>query len=95
MEFQTPAVSFWNAGYAASPIAAAAWQAKYARKRSLLKMINMGIMEKKMETTIVYWGYIGITEKKMETTIAKSEPTSLFSYSLPIWMTLVFGALPS
>ena len=26
-------------------------------------------MEKKMETTIVYWGYIGITEKKMETTI--------------------------
>ena len=29
----------------------------------------MGIMEKKMETTIVYWGYIGIMEKKMETTI--------------------------
>ena len=26
-------------------------------------------MEKKMETTIVYWGYIGIMEKKMETTI--------------------------
>ena len=23
----------------------------------------------KMETTIVYWGYIGIMEKKMETTI--------------------------
>ena len=31
----------------------------------------MGIMEKKMETTIVYWvwGYIGIIEKKMDTTI--------------------------
>ena len=26
-------------------------------------------MEKKMETTIVYWDYIGITEQKMETTI--------------------------
>ena len=25
-------------------------------------------MEKKMETTIVCWGYIGISEKKMETT---------------------------
>ena len=25
-------------------------------------------MEKKMETTIVHWGYIGIMEKKMETT---------------------------
>ena len=29
----------------------------------------MGIMEKKMETTIVYWACIGIMEKKMETTI--------------------------
>ena len=28
----------------------------------------MGIMEKKVETTIVYWGNIGIMEKKMETT---------------------------
>ena len=28
----------------------------------------MGIMEKKMETTIVYWGNIGIMEK-MEATI--------------------------
>ena len=26
-------------------------------------------MEKKMETTIVYWGYLGRMEKKMETTI--------------------------
>ena len=30
----------------------------------------MGIMEKKMETTIVLWGYIGIMENKMEATIA-------------------------
>ena len=27
------------------------------------------IMEKKMETTIVYWRYIGVMEKKMKTTI--------------------------
>ena len=26
-------------------------------------------MEKKMETTIVYWGYIGIMEKEMEAPI--------------------------
>ena len=29
----------------------------------------MGIMDKKMETTIVYWGFIWIMEKKMEATI--------------------------
>ena len=29
----------------------------------------IGIMEQKMETTVVYWAYIGIMEKKMETTI--------------------------
>ena len=28
-----------------------------------------GIMEKKIETTIVYWGNIGIMEKEMEATI--------------------------
>ena len=28
-----------------------------------------GIIENKMETTVVYWGYIGRMEKKMETTI--------------------------
>ena len=28
----------------------------------------MGIMEKRMETTIVYYGYVGIMEKKMGTT---------------------------
>ena len=27
------------------------------------------MMEKKMETTILYWGYNGIMEKKMETTV--------------------------
>ena len=26
----------------------------------------MGIMEKKLETTRVYWGYIGIMENKMD-----------------------------
>ena len=34
------------------------------------------IMEKKMETTIVYWGYNGIMENKMETTI-ENNPESL------------------
>ena len=37
-----------------------------------LQILNIGIMEKKMETEIrivfrVYWGNIGIMEKKMET----------------------------
>ena len=41
-------------------------------------MVNVGRMEKKMETTIMgytgilfglYWGYIGIMENKMETTV--------------------------
>ena len=31
----------------------------------------MGIMEQKMETTRVYWGYTGIMAEKMETTIFK------------------------
>ena len=30
----------------------------------------IGIMEKKMETTVVYWGNIGRMENKMETTMA-------------------------
>ena len=30
---------------------------------------NIGVMEKKMETTIVYRDNIGVMEKKMETTI--------------------------
>ena len=29
-------------------------------------------VEKKMETTVVYWGYMGIMEKKMEATIIYS-----------------------
>ena len=29
---------------------------------------DIGIVQKKMETTIACWGYIGIMEKKMETT---------------------------
>ena len=29
---------------------------------------NVRMMEKKMETTIVYWGHIGVMEKRMETT---------------------------
>ena len=28
---------------------------------------RVGIMENKMETTTISWGYIGIVEKKMET----------------------------
>ena len=32
-------------------------------------LCNVGIMEQKMETILVYWVYIGIMEKKMETTI--------------------------
>ena len=30
---------------------------------------HIGIMENKMEATIVYWGYIGIMENKMEATM--------------------------
>ena len=30
-------------------------------------------MEKKMETTVVYWGSIGKTEKKMETSVPKHQ----------------------
>ena len=37
----------------------------------------MGIREKRMETTIVYWGYIGIMDKRMETTMHATLPDSL------------------
>ena len=37
--------------------------------RALVQEFRLRVMENKMETTIVYWGYIGIMEKKMETTI--------------------------
>ena len=49
------------------------------------------IMEKKMETTVLYWGYTGIMEKKMETTVfyggysgimeKKMETTVLYLYT--------------
>ena len=42
------------------------------RKRPFCEVLY-GIMEKEMETTIVYWGYIGVMEKKMETTIVLSQ----------------------
>ena len=47
----------------------------------------MGIMEKKMETTIVYWGYIGIMENKMETTIMGYTGFRVYPRSRPspIW----------
>ena len=46
-------------------------EAPFVESRLLPKpeYLRFGIMEKKMETTIIYWGYIGIMEKKMETTI--------------------------
>ena len=35
-------------------------------------------MEKNMETTIAYWGYVGIMEKEMETTMVfLSSPKAL------------------
>ena len=34
-----------------------------------MAMLLVRIMEKKMETTIVYWGFVGIMENQMETTI--------------------------
>ena len=30
---------------------------------------GLGVQENKMETTIVYWGYMGKMERKMETTV--------------------------
>ena len=36
---------------------------------ALLLGLRVVIMEKKMETTTVYWDYFGIQEKKMETTM--------------------------
>ena len=41
--------------------------AKPAETNSYL--LKKPLMEKKMETTIIYWGYIGIMENKMEATI--------------------------
>ena len=44
-------------------------------------VLELGILEKKMETTIVYRGCIGIMEKKIETTI--------------VGMGFRFGVMPS
>ena len=35
----------------------------------MVSRVYVGILEKNVETTIVYWGYIGIMETRMETTI--------------------------
>ena len=40
----------------------------------------IGIMEKKMETTIAYWGYIRIMEKKMEPNKWVNNKDNLGSY---------------
>ena len=39
-----------------------------AREKRQYNPNNIGIMEKKMETTTAYWAYIEVMEKKMETT---------------------------
>ena len=49
-------------------------RSQYGSSTHCIQMVQMvilavGIMEKKMETTIIYWGYNGIMEEKMETTI--------------------------
>ena len=39
--------------------------------------MGLYVIEKKMETTTVYWGYIWIMEKKMETTVHDCESTNV------------------
>ena len=41
----------------------------YTKRNKGIHWGSNGIMENKMETTIVYRGYIGIMENKLETTI--------------------------
>ena len=43
-------------------------KANKARQKTWTWNSGVDLMEKKMETTIVYWGFIGIMEKKMEAT---------------------------
>ena len=31
----------------------------------------VGRIEKKMETTILYWGYVGVRERRMETMVSQ------------------------
>ena len=45
----------------------------------------IGIMENKMETTIVYWGYNGIMEKKMEATIHSSDLRFCLDPKFPVF----------
>ena len=40
-----------------------------ARRRESQFRVILAMLEKKMETTIVYWGYIGIMENKIEAAI--------------------------
>ena len=48
-------LSRWRAGASAPTIRGGTYEPFFT-----------GIMEKKTETIIIYWGYIGIMEKKME-----------------------------
>ena len=47
------------------------WQSEVARYqlRELLKIGYIGIIQNRMETTVVFWGNIGLMEKKIETTL--------------------------
>ena len=55
----------------------------------MFKVLSPGIMEKIMETTIVYWGYIGIMEKNMETTMFSYEKSArIFELSSPVYSKL-------
>ena len=52
-------------------------------------------MEKNMETTIVYWGYMGIMEKKMQAYLAlhpgEAPPLRVLNGAMPL-ATELFGA---
>ena len=49
---------------------------------------NIGIMEKKIETTIVYWGYM---EKHHDLGVSQNQR---YNFSGPHMRILVFGKLP-
>ena len=40
----------------------------HGSKQDICVVLHIGIMESRMETTVVYWGYIRIMVKKMEAT---------------------------
>ena len=52
----------------------------------------IGIMEKKMEATIVYWGNIGIMENKMEATILGLYWV-VVKVMVPFWVPRILGAV--